>query len=148
MIRSAVLLALLVSAAPAAAVPQGFKAKADSLLAGAYAAGGPGAAVIVTENGKTVYAAGRGLADVERKVPITAATRFRLGSITKQFTAAAILRLAEYVPLDDFFGHLAIQPGADFAPDKGFHFGRELPRHMNPGGPLRRVECDTGEGFN
>ncbi len=103
MIRSAVLLALLVSAAPAAAVPQGFKARADSLLAGAYAAGGPGAAVIVTENGKTVYVAGRGLADVERKVPITAATRFRLGSITKQFTAAAILRLAEQgkLSLDD-----------------------------------------------
>ena len=103
MIRSAILLALLVYAASAAAVPAGFKAKADSLLADAYAATGPGAAVIVTENGKTVYSAGRGLADVERKVPITAETHFRLGSITKQFTAAAILRLAEQgkLSLDD-----------------------------------------------
>ena len=84
----------MLSAAPAAAVPAGFQAKADKLLADAYAAGGPGAAVIVTENGKTVYAAGRGLADVERKVPITPDTHFRLGSITKQFTAAAIVKLA------------------------------------------------------
>ncbi|MCY7279931.1 MAG: beta-lactamase family protein, partial [Sphingomonas bacterium] len=49
------------------------------------------------------YTAGRGLADVERKVPITAATHFRLGSITKQFAAAAVLRLAEQgkLSLDD-----------------------------------------------
>lgn len=103
MVRSAVVLALLLSAAPAAALPADFKAKADQLLADAYAANGPGAAVIVTENGKTIYASGRGLADVERKVPITPATHFRLGSITKQFTAAAVLRLAEQgkLSLDD-----------------------------------------------
>ena len=103
MVRSALILALIVSAAPAAALPQGFKAKADSLLAEAYAANGPGAAVIVTENGKTVYAAGRGLADIERKTPIGPSTIFRMGSITKQFTAAAVLRLAEQgkLSLDD-----------------------------------------------
>ena len=103
MVRSALILALLVSAAPAMAVPKDFKAQADSLLAKAYVDNGPGAAVIVTENGKTVYAAGRGLADVERKVPITPATHFRLGSITKQFTAAAVMRLVEQgkVSLDD-----------------------------------------------
>lgn len=104
MVRSALVLALLLTAAPvAAAISPGFKAKADSLLADAYAATGPGAAVIVTENGKTVYAAGRGLADVERKVPITPATHFRMASITKQFTAAAVLRLAEQgkLSLDD-----------------------------------------------
>ena len=103
MVRSALILALFVSAAPAAALPQGFKAKADSLLAEAYAANGPGAAVIVTENGKTVYAAGRGLADIERKTPIGPSTIFRMGSITKQFTAAAVLRLAEQgkLSLDD-----------------------------------------------
>ncbi|HEV2044950.1 MAG TPA: serine hydrolase domain-containing protein [Sphingomicrobium sp.] len=103
MVRSAIILAMLVSASPAAAMPADFKSKADSLLADAFAASGPGAAVIVTENGKTVYAAGRGLADIERKVPITPATHFRLGSITKQFTAAAILKLADQgkLSLDD-----------------------------------------------
>ena len=103
MVRSALIVAMLLSAAPAAALPTDFKAKADQMLADAYAASGPGAAVIVTENGKTVYAAGRGLADVERNISITPATRFRIGSITKQFTAAAILRLVEQgkVSLDD-----------------------------------------------
>ena len=103
MVRSALVLALLLSAAPAAALPADFKAKADKMLADAYAANGPGAAVIVTENGKTVYVAGRGLADIERKVAITPATHFRLGSITKQFTAAAIMKLVEQgkVSLDD-----------------------------------------------
>ena len=46
---------------------------------------------------------GAALADVERKVAITPATHFRLGSITKQFTAAAIMKLVEQgkVSLDD-----------------------------------------------
>ncbi|MEO7411709.1 MAG: serine hydrolase domain-containing protein, partial [Sphingomicrobium sp.] len=103
MVRSALVLALLLSAAPAVALPANFKAEADKLLADAYAANGPGAAVIVTENGKTVYAAGRGLADIERKIAITPETRFRLGSITKQFTAAAIMKLVEQgkISLDD-----------------------------------------------
>ena len=103
MVRSAFTLALLLASTSASAVAPDFKTKADKILANAYAATGPGAAVIVTENGKTIYAAGRGLADVERKTPITPATVFRLGSITKQFTAAAILRLAEQgkLSLDD-----------------------------------------------
>jgi CubicO group peptidase (beta-lactamase class C family) len=111
MVRSAVVLALLLSAAPAAALPADFKTRADKLLADAYAANGPGAAVIVTQNGKTVYASGRGLADLAARTPITPATHFRLGSITKQFTAAAILRLAEQgrLSLDD--------PLSKFLPD-------------------------------
>ena len=111
MVRSAVALALLLASTSASALAPGFKAKADALLAQAYPANGPGAAVIVTENGKTVYAVGRGLADVERKTPITPATVFRIGSITKQFTAATILKLAEQgrLSLDD--------PLSKFLPD-------------------------------
>jgi CubicO group peptidase (beta-lactamase class C family) len=103
MVRSTLVLALLLSSAPAAALPANFKAEADKMLADAYAANGPGAAVIVTENGKTVYTAARGLADVERKIAITPETHFRLGSITKQFTASAIMKLVEQgkISLDD-----------------------------------------------
>jgi len=103
MVRSAFALALLLASAPASAVAPDFKAKADKILARAYPATGPGAAVIVTENGKTIYTAGRGLADVERKVPITPATVFRFASISKQFTSAAILKLSEQgkLSLDD-----------------------------------------------
>ena len=103
MIRSALSLVLLLASTAAVAVTPSFKAEADAILAKSYPADGPGAAVIVTENGKTVYAAGRGLADIERKIPIEPSTIFRLGSITKQFTAAAVLRLADQgkLSLDD-----------------------------------------------
>ena len=56
---------------------------------------GPGAAVLVARNGKVLFQQGYGLANLEKKEPITGETKFRIGSITKQFTAAAILRLQE-----------------------------------------------------
>ncbi|MCF8244575.1 MAG: beta-lactamase family protein [Saprospiraceae bacterium] len=49
--------------------------------------------VIVTQNGKMLVENGYGLADRESKKPQTAQTVFSIGSITKQFTAAAILKL-------------------------------------------------------
>ena len=55
----------------------------------------PGMAVLVARDGKIVYQGGFGFADLEKKVPVTADTKFRIGSVSKQFTAAAILRLAE-----------------------------------------------------
>jgi CubicO group peptidase (beta-lactamase class C family) len=56
---------------------------------------GPGVAVIVTKNGETLYKQARGLANIELQVPIKTDTVFRLGSITKQFTGAAIMMLVE-----------------------------------------------------
>jgi CubicO group peptidase (beta-lactamase class C family) len=55
----------------------------------------PGAAVLVSRNGKTIFEKGYGYASIENDVRVTPETRFRIGSITKQFTAAAILRLQE-----------------------------------------------------
>jgi CubicO group peptidase (beta-lactamase class C family) len=57
--------------------------------------GFPGAAVIVSQNGQILYQKGFGYSDVEHSIPITPETEFRIGSITKQFTAAAILKLQE-----------------------------------------------------
>ena len=111
-VRTFILAAALAgSAAPALAVPADFKARADAYVESAWPADGPGASVIVVEKGKTVYARGRGLADVEAKTPITPDTVFRLGSITKQFSAAVILQLAEEgkLSLDD--------PLSKFIPD-------------------------------
>jgi len=51
--------------------------------------------VLVAENGKVIYKKGLGLAQMEWNIPNTPDTRFRLGSITKQFTAALILQLVE-----------------------------------------------------
>jgi D-alanyl-D-alanine carboxypeptidase len=103
--------ALAVSAAPALALPADFKAKADAYVESAWPADGPGASVIVVEHGKTVYARGRGIADIAAGTPITPDTVFRLGSLTKQFSAAVILQLVDEgkLSLDD--------PLSKFLPD-------------------------------
>lgn len=54
-----------------------------------------GVSVLVSKNGKIIYEKGFGYADVGNKVPVTPDTKFRIGSITKQFTASAILKLQE-----------------------------------------------------
>ena len=87
-------LAAVAAATSAQALPAGFKAKADALLAQSYTADGPGASVVVSEGGQIVYQGQRGLADIGAKRPITAETVFRIGSITKQFSAAVVLQLA------------------------------------------------------
>jgi CubicO group peptidase (beta-lactamase class C family) len=52
-------------------------------------------AILVAENGAVIYKKGFGLANMEWNIPNEPDTKFRLGSITKQFTAALILQLAE-----------------------------------------------------
>jgi CubicO group peptidase (beta-lactamase class C family) len=52
-------------------------------------------AVLVSKGGKTLFGKGYGFANIEYQVPNTTRTKFRLGSITKQFTAMAILILQE-----------------------------------------------------
>ncbi|WP_286267126.1 serine hydrolase domain-containing protein [Thalassotalea atypica] len=75
----------------------------DAVLARYIEKTGPGVAVIVTQNGKTLYKSARGLANIELQVPLNTDSIFRLGSITKQFTGAAIMMLAEQgkLSLDD-----------------------------------------------
>jgi D-alanyl-D-alanine carboxypeptidase len=62
-----------------------------------------GLSVAVGRGDKLLVERGAGLADLEFDVPADAQTMFRIGSLTKQFTAAAILKLAERgkVGLDD-----------------------------------------------
>lgn len=62
-----------------------------------------GIAVGVSRDGELVYSRGFGKADIENDVEVATDTVFRIGSITKQFTAAAILKLAEEgkLSLDD-----------------------------------------------
>jgi len=51
--------------------------------------------VLTVKDGKTLVSQGYGSADLEWNIPNTPTTKFRLGSITKQFTAASILLLVE-----------------------------------------------------
>lgn len=52
-------------------------------------------AILVARDGKVLVSKGYGMADAENDVPNTPETKFRLGSLTKQFTAASILLLQE-----------------------------------------------------
>ncbi len=63
----------------------------------------PGLAVAVVRGGKVVFAKGYGLANVELRTTATADTVFHLASVTKPFTAAAVLLLVEdgKLALDD-----------------------------------------------
>ncbi len=67
--------------------------KADAFLPGLIQTNDPGFAVLVAQNGKILFKKGYGLADREQRVPVLPQTTFRIASITKQFTAAAILKL-------------------------------------------------------
>jgi D-alanyl-D-alanine carboxypeptidase len=67
----------------------------DRIFAEAYPATWPGAAVIVVRDGKPILRRGYGLANVELSVPIAPDMVFRIGSVTKEFTSAAILKLVE-----------------------------------------------------
>ncbi len=80
----------------AAAVEPSLAESIEAMLADGYPdAAGPGAALLVIDDGEVVYRGARGMANVELGVPLTPEHVFRLGSITKQFTAAAILLLEE-----------------------------------------------------
>jgi CubicO group peptidase (beta-lactamase class C family) len=54
-----------------------------------------GIAVLVARDGNVLYRKGFGFSDIKNKISVTPDTKFRLGSVTKQFTAAAILKLQE-----------------------------------------------------
>lgn len=57
--------------------------------------GAPSASVMIISNGKVLLAKSYGLADLEKKIPATPDTDYRLASVTKQFTAMAIMQLAD-----------------------------------------------------
>jgi CubicO group peptidase (beta-lactamase class C family) len=79
-------------------------AAADKLAAEALSMpGAAGLSVAFARNGKVILSKGYGLAEVEHDVKADEDSMFRMGSITKQFTAAAIMRLVEQgrISLDD-----------------------------------------------
>ena len=87
------LLLLVISAAPALA--QDHAAKIKEVLELAHKYRQFNGAALVAENGKVVFKGGFGMANMEWNIPNTPDTKFRLGSITKQFTATLTLQLVE-----------------------------------------------------
>src|SRR5437879_5065473 len=72
------------------------RASIDSLVS-AELSGTPiaGVSAAVVKGRDTIVMRGWGFADIENDVPVTPASVFRIGSITKQFTSAAIMQLVE-----------------------------------------------------
>jgi serine beta-lactamase-like protein LACTB, mitochondrial len=86
---------------PVAELPQ---VKAEAVEAAVTAtmsrAGIPGASVAIAVGGGLRFAAGYGLSDAENGVPAKASTMYRLASVSKPITAAAVLKLVEEGRLD------------------------------------------------
>jgi CubicO group peptidase (beta-lactamase class C family) len=73
-----------------------FEVKIDSLLQNVFKdKNGPGAVFLIAKDGKPIYHKAFGKANVELAVDMTPENVFQLGSMTKQFTAIAILMLEE-----------------------------------------------------
>ena len=77
------------------ALAQDKAAKIDELMAQYHKNNQFNGTVLVAEGGKVIYKKGFGFANIEWELPNTPDTRFRIGSITKQFTATLILQLVE-----------------------------------------------------
>lgn len=69
--------------------------KIDGLLKQYHDYGQLNGSVLVADGGKVIYEKGFGMANMEWKIPNTPDTKFRIGSITKQFTAALILQMVD-----------------------------------------------------
>ena len=89
----------------------------------------PGAAVIVVKDGQVVYRKAYGMADLELGVPLEPESVFRLGSVTKQFTAVAVMMLVEQGKLGAAGPHRQV-PGR--IPDAGarHHGGTPADAHL------------------
>src|SRR5689334_18834237 len=83
--------------------PQTLKGRLDALVAPYRENNAPGMVAVLIHNGRIAWQTSFGLANLETHRAITPDTQFELGSVTKQFTATAILILSEEgkIRLDD-----------------------------------------------
>jgi CubicO group peptidase (beta-lactamase class C family) len=91
LVRGIMLLMVLSSKIGAAA--QVDPAKIDAIFAALKSNTAPGGAVLVTKDGRAVFARGYGVTDLRTLSKIDSHTNFRLASVTKQFTAMAVMLL-------------------------------------------------------
>lgn len=89
----------------------------DGYLSSQFKPGNPGCAILISQKGKVIYKKAFGSASVELNTAIDPDMVFNLGSVTKQFTAVAILQLMENgkLNLQD-----SIQQYVKSFPSKGF----------------------------
>src|SRR4051794_38869660 len=68
-------------------------AKIDAALGASYVSTAPGASVAVVKHGTVIFAKSYGLANIEARTALTTAMAIPIGSVTKPFTALAIMTL-------------------------------------------------------
>lgn len=90
-------LALSASLAAATSATQHIDSDVQAILS---RTGTPGATIAIYKDGKPFYSHAYGWRDVEKRIPATVDTHYEVGSITKQFTAAAVMQLKEAGKLD------------------------------------------------
>jgi CubicO group peptidase (beta-lactamase class C family) len=96
-------LVLLFVLAPLFAGAQSLEYKADELLTAYTSQNKFSGVVLIAKDGQPIFEKAYGYADRERNLPNTVQTQFRVGSLTKMFTATAVLQLVEQsaIALDD-----------------------------------------------
>lgn len=82
-------------AQPVTRTAKDLKTELDTIMQKMAKSGNFSGSILVARNGEIIMSEGYGQADREKKILNTAQTRYRIGSITKQFTAMAILMLQE-----------------------------------------------------
>lgn len=109
--RLSLLLLLAVLLMPVQGFAQSLEQQIDKMLNEKYDSEGPGAAALVAKDGKVIYRKAFGMANLELGIAMSPDNVFEIGSITKQFTAVAILMLEEQGKLN------VTDPVTTFFPD-------------------------------
>lgn len=84
---------LILFALPLSLFSQSLRHELDSLMYQAFTADQPGGALLIMHQNKIIYNNAIGLGDLNKKKKLTSRSNFRMASVSKQFTAAAILIL-------------------------------------------------------
>jgi CubicO group peptidase (beta-lactamase class C family) len=92
-LTTCIALAALIAPNPMRAVVSPRAQQADAIFAHLKSDHLPGAAVLVLQDGRAVFERGYGVTNLRTREPIDAHTNFRLASVTKQFTAMAVMLL-------------------------------------------------------
>ena len=93
--KRSVILSLALSVGAVGTITAQSSQEYERILANAYEPDGPGATAIVAKGDQVLFLGAAGLANVELGIPLEPDMVFEIGSITKQFTAAAIMMLAD-----------------------------------------------------
>lgn len=98
-------------------IPDSLSKKVDAIFAEYDKTNSPGCALAILKDGKIIYKRGYGMSNMEYNIAITPTSIFHIASISKQFSAAAIVRLSlegklnlnddirKYIPEVPDFGH-------------------------------------------